>query len=335
MATIKDIAAKAGVSEATVRRILRNDGKETWPSARERADRIRLIANELGYRPNWRARALRSGSTCTIGLLHENSMPFGSAHWQDIIHRLADRLHGRGYEMQYVPAGSPRSIQALLDRRFDGCLVMHKLLPQVREALEQANLPAVLINTNPVSGFASTRPDDQQGARLLGEYLLDQGHRRIAFMQPHGKRNHYSYQMRESMLKQTCLAAGVRKEDFKVIRGSVEEGFDDFFNLPVRPTAVVVFNDALATAFLHACWQRQVRVPEDVSVATFNNPPATAYTIPPLTVVDIPSQSLVDHAVKQLLEMVEQDQPDMYEPVVLPVTLKIRQSTGPADTGTR
>ena len=134
---------------------------------------------------------------------------------------------------------------------------------------------------------------------------------------------------RDSHLRRDRL----RMKNSTMIRGSVEEGFDDFFNLPVRPTAVVVFNDALATAFLHACWQRQVRVPEDVSVATFNNPPATAYTIPPLTVVDIPSQALVDHAVKQLLEMVEQDQPDMYEPVILPVTLKIRQSTGPADAG--
>lgn len=329
MATIKDIAGLAGVSEATVRRILRNDGKETWPSAKERADRIRKIANDLGYRPNWRARALRSGCTYTIGLLHEYTMPFASAHWQDIIHRLADGMHDRGYELQYVPAASPRGVQSLLDRRYDGCLIMHKLLPEVQDALEQASLPAVLINTNPVSGFASVRPDDEQGARLLTEYLLSLGHRRFAFIHPHGGRQHYSYQMRESVVRQTLQAAGLAAENLQVRCGSAEEGFDDYLNLSGRPTAVVVFNDALASAFLHACWERGVRVPEDVSVGTFNNPSTTAYTIPPLTVVDIPSQDLVDCAIRQLLTMVEQDEPDMYEPVVLPETLEIRSSTGP------
>lgn len=331
MDTIEQIASEVGVSVTTVRRVLRGGNKETWPSAVRRAKMIREVADRLGYQANWCAASLARKSTRTIALVHHMVVPVPTDQWLSIMEEVVDVLHEAGYDLQFVAGGSKRAPQMLMEQRFDACIVVHRLWPEIQRAIEQANLPMVQLNCQESSQHPSIINDDLTSAMTLTQHLLDLGHRQIAYYHrsPHGNW-HFSVQERFDGVKKALKNAGI-SHDVPGYFGDVDGALDQMFACDDRPTAVVTYDDFDALPLQHACWSRGINVPKDLSIGTFNDTRQTRYATPPLTTMSVPAAEAARAAVHVLLAWLNGDQNVPHMPQQhLPACLVIRQSTGPA-----
>lgn len=308
--SIYDVAAAAGVSIGTVSRVLSGRNKEVWPSAAKRADHIRDVARELGYSgASWRARAFASRQTHTIALVNVASQPFQMSEvYEQFFSTLSDRFFEAGYDMQVVPvsdAHAARSLRLLGAQRFDGCVVVKKVTPEVEAAVRAARLPAVALNAAAPRDWPSVIANDEEGAVRLTRHLLELGHRRMVFATYESLASplHASYAQRIRGMQRTLAEAGAPA--LEVLSGPIPESVRAFAALQPRPTAAVAFDDRTAIRWLQACWRSGLRVPQDVSMATFNDSSLAALSIPPLTVMAIPTDEMARCAADRLISAIE------------------------------
>lgn len=331
-ATIEDVARESGLSKTTVSKVMNLPAAEVDVPEVTR-QRVLESARQLGYRPSWRARALRGGKSHTLAILHRGSVPGFSELWQRMFSRVVQVCVEQGYHVQLV-AAPPEDVlwqQMLLEQRFDGCMVFQDLSPLLAETLAEANLPAVLINAH-AEGYCSLEPDDHLGALLLTRHLLELGHRRILFLNapaPEVDPRHRSVANRIAGYEQAMAEAGL-KDATTTLVASPFAALEQFAAMPKAPTAVIAYNERVAIPLLHACWTQHITVPADLSVATFNDVLVTRHSIPPLTTVDVPVEELAERAAGMLLKQVQRtkDSPRAgTEHVVLPERLIVRKST--------
>ncbi len=329
--TIMDVALASGVSKTTVSKVM-NVPAELLDVPASTRDRVLKASRELGYQPSWRARAFARGKTHAIGLVHVEAVPmFVGELWQGMVAALIDSLHDAGYDAQFVPAsGGDRWKQLLMDQRLDGCVIFHELLPEVAETLQRAKLPAVLLNASDPR-YTSVVPDDRQGARDLTEYLLKLGHQRIAFIDLAKTARHFSFRERRGGFLDTMTAAGL-KESAVLISESRDEAMRQLLAVQTDITAVITYSDNVALPVMHELWRRGIRVPDDLTVVTFNDVPITRLSNPPLTTVSIPAAEIGRRAAELIVKQIES--PEEADPksradrrVVLPETLIVRESS--------
>jgi DNA-binding LacI/PurR family transcriptional regulator len=308
--SIYDVAASAGVSIGTVSRVLTGRNKEVWPSTVKRADHIRKVARELGYTgASWRARAFASRRTHTIALVNVASQPFQMSEvYEQFFSSLSDRFFELKYEMQVVPvsdAHGPRSLRLLGAQRFDGCVVVKKVTPEVDAAVRAAQLPVVVLNARGPKDWPSVLANDEEGAVQLTRHLLSLGHRRMAFATYESLSSplHDSYGNRIRGMQRALAEAGA--PPLTVLSGPTAESVRRIASQSPRPTAAVTFDDRTAIQWLQACWRIGLRVPQDVSMATFNDSSLVALAIPPLTVMSIPTDEMARCAADRLIEELE------------------------------
>lgn len=330
--TIADVARHSGLAKSTISKAL-NYPPDRTPLSKQTRDKALRAAEELGYRPAWTAQALRLKSTQTIALLHWNRVPEAAGFWQGMLEVLVDRLAEAHYDLQVIP-NSDRAPELLRQRRFDGCVIAHRLRPEVAQALASQYLPAVLLNADEAdesAGLPSVRPDDFQGGLQLAEYLLSLGHERFAFVDNHKTLVHSSYTRRLEGLREAVSRAG-RPDAVEVYSGPIDHWVEQWCGRADAPTAVVTYDDAVAMPLLSAFWQRGVQVPRQVSVATFNDTSFTRHAIPALTTIQIPTQELATHAASLLLAGLSPDsnRPSKPRQIVVRPQLIVRQSTGAA-----
>lgn len=328
-ATIMDVARACGVSATTVSKVM-NVSPELIDVPEGTRKRVLEVSRQLGYQASWRARAFARGKTHVIGLLHRQTNPLLASHlWHRMVGTLASVAQDQSYDVQFVPLSrsSDRWRSMLLDQRLDGCIVAHELWPQVAETIRTANLPAVLLNALQ-DGFDSVVPDDAQGARLVTQHLIDLGHRAVALVDEVPGSKHFSLQERQKSFLATMTAAGLGDAAMILSGDSVSEMLGRIRGAKPAPTAVITYGDTTALPLLHACWEQGIRVPQDMSVATFNDVPFTRFSVPPLTTVDIPVEHLARRAMEILLERVR-DSAKPAEPIceMLPEQLIVRRST--------
>lgn len=307
--SIYDVAAAAGVSIGTVSRVLSGRNKEVWPSTLQRADHIRKVAAELGYSgASWRARAFARGQTRTVALVNVANHPFQMSEvYESFFSDLSDRFFELGYEMQVVPvsyAHAPRSLRLLTEQRYDGCVVVKKVTPDVEEAVRAASLPAVALNARAPRGWPSVTLNDAGGAAVLTRHLLELGHRHLAFVtyETPPFKVHQSYNDRIRGMQRTLEEAGA--PPLTVLSGPVPESAARLVAQNPRPTAVVTFDDNTAIRWLQACWRVGLRIPADLSVATFNDSSQAIHAVPPLTVMRIPTREMAGAAADQLVAVI-------------------------------
>lgn len=332
--TLKELSHLAGVHPSTVARVLQNDPRQRV-SVELRA-RILELAHEHEYRPNSIARSLRTKRSAVIGaLIPDISNPF----FASVLRGMEDAAAEREYSIivantDDLPARETRSLAMLRDRQVDGLLLAtaRRRDPAV-ERLANEHVPFVLVNrhTDPITANAVV-PDDYAGATAAVEHLLSLGHRRIAHIAGSDEAS-TGYLRRQAYLD--ALARHNAPMDPQLLaRGSFrEEGgyaaMRALLNLPEPPTAVFAVNDLAGLGALHAIADAGLRAPDDISVVGFNDLFHATHISPRLTTVRVPLHEIGARSAERLLAMII-DGVWPESPLLVPVTLVVRESSGPA-----
>ena len=329
--TISDVARLCGLSKTTVSVIL----NETPAASRVPAEthqRVKQAADQLGYRPSWRARALTQRRTHTIGVLYAPPMPLiVRGNYEGIMAGINETLTKHRYHVMFVPLGEDPGEwgDMLMDQRMDGCLVLSRLYDALSNLLKQTRMPVTLVNADTELPLPVVIADDFQGSRDLTKHLLDLGHRRITFFlgdQP----PHYSVDARVSGYQRAMTDAGLQPSA-AIVKGTLP-GFVAALvrnDNGGRPTAVVTYTHHAAISLLRLLWEAGLTVPKDVSVATFSNSYPVAEVIPPLTTVALPTEEMGRMAAEMVLEQIRSSGEAEPRRVVLRETLIVRKSTAP------
>jgi DNA-binding LacI/PurR family transcriptional regulator len=338
--TIKDIAKQAGVAHTTVSRALHSSPL----ISAETTARIRKIAAELGYNPSVAARSLRTNRTQALGVIVSHiADPFFS----EILQGIDDVAQQSGYSLfiaaaQDDPAREKTIVQTMREHRVDGVILCStSFTPEQSQQLLSYNIPIVAINNQASEDYRfSIYHDDMDGGRQISRYLINLGHRRIAYLGD--SLSGRTTQERLSGFKHEMESAGlpIQPEYIHHGKGSSAEnglaGLAYFLSLHERPTALICYNDMLAVGVLKGLHQAGLRIPEEISVTGFDNILYSEYTQPPLTTIDQPKRFLGAEAARLLLELLISKLNDSFSNTTkirqLKGTLLVRQSTAPPPT---
>ena len=302
--TIADVAREAGVSRTTVSHAL-NDRGYVDPQTRER---VKRVAQELGYRPSVRAQRLRSGQSHVIALI--SPMPFeisgGSARlgfMMEVAAAAAGAALIRGYSLVLVPPVEGRLAVEGLD--IDGALVIEPTDDDPSMAyLREAGLPVVCIGKQPgQQDLAYVDLQSAESTRLLLEHLYAQGTRHIALLIGLQKRSSYA------TAEQTYRAFCARHAMTPRVVAQSEQGGEEagwaacsaLLETDSEVDAVCALVDAFAVGALRAIRERGLRVPEDIRVATRYDGPRARASEPPLTAINLQLESVALRGVDLLL----------------------------------
>src|SRR4051794_23894254 len=177
--TIYEIAERAGVSSSTVARILRGDIKESHQRSVETAKRIRRLANEMGYRTNLRARAFSRGRTHGIGLLYTDDAWIFEGMNTQVVNSLVRALQRSKYHLVFAPIDATGAWEDIvLGGQIDGGVVFQALPAEVLTALQERELPLVLLGDNSDPAVSQVVVDDLAGAYVATKHLIGLGHKR-------------------------------------------------------------------------------------------------------------------------------------------------------------
>jgi LacI family transcriptional regulator len=302
--TIRDVGAKAGVSQATAARALGGYGHV---SASVR-DRVQHAARELGYVPNSVARALASGMTHAVGLIvGDIENPFFSAVARGMSNVLEESGHTLLLANSDEDVDRERvAIEALRARQVDSLVVVPSSAaasPQLRAAA--ADAPLVLLDrTIRGLGVDSVTVDNRGGARRAVEHLLGHGHRRIALVSD--EPNISTSAERLAGYREALAAAGIAADDHLISLGgsTPEEGYRAsrrVLEASKRPTALFTANNFMTLGAMRALHDLGLRMPRDVSLVGFDDLEWTTLVDPPLTVVSQPATELGEAAARLVL----------------------------------
>jgi LacI family transcriptional regulator len=335
-ATIRDIARLAGVSIATVSRVL-NDRPDVAPETR---DAVLRHIKAHNFTSNRSARALSSGRTGLIGL----TVPMVQAdYFSSILAGASEALYEQ--EMRAVLCTTLHEherevslIERLIDGATDGAII---LLPEEsREelrALQAHGYPFVVVDPRePLDeGIPAVSAAHWAGAKAAVDHLLELGHRRIALIT--GPRGWASAEERLSGYQTALAAAGVLTSpelvadgDFKISGGRAAA--TALLDLPEPPTAIFASNDNMAIGAIQVARELGLRVPEDLSIVGFDDSESAAIVTPALTTVRQPLAELGRIAVSLLSRLIEGQRVEALR-IELATRLVVRDSTAPPRAG--
>lgn len=330
--TLEDVAKTAGVSTATVSRCL-NAPERVVESTRVR---VMLAVEQLGYTPNFGARAMAAKRTFTIGAIIPT---MENAIFARGLQAFQEELHRRGYTLlvsssAYQPEVEKEQIRTLVSRGADGLLLIgHDRDASIYEYLKNQKVPALVAWSydanapQPSVGF-----DNRDSMFALAQEVLALGHTKVGMISGIGVGNERARQ-RIDGVKDALVAYGLAPETLTVIETSydIERGadaFDKLMALQPRPTVVICGNDVLAVGALRRARDRGFDVPGDVSITGFDDIELARIVVPALTTVHVPHREMGRKAACELVDMVEKKSAGVS--VKLQTALKIRDSLGSA-----
>lgn len=329
--TIADVAKRAGVSIATVSRVI----NQTAPVAEETAARVRATMAELHYRPSAAARGLASRRTNLLGLLAtEISAPFFTPILRGI--EAGAREAGFGlliYCTHDEPSPAPGFHRPMGPHNTDGLLVFSGSLEDAEIAyLHEIGFPVVLLHQAPPDSLniPYITFENKSGARKLIDHLIDvHGYQRIAFLR--GPENQEDSHWRELGYREALDAHGIPFAPDLVAMGNFDQEdaqipVEKWLRDGVQIDAIFAGDDDAATGVIIALQRAGKRVPEDIAVVGFDDVHLAHYLMPPLTTVRAPIEQAGREAVQQLVRLIRTGQAD--ELVLLPTELVVRRSCG-------
>lgn len=303
--SIKDIARLAHVSHPTVSRALHDSPLVNA----ETAAKIRRIAEEQGYRASAVARGLVTRRTRTIALLTMLDDPASA----EVACGAEESATGLGYatflvNAQEDPERELRVIENLAERRVDGIIVTSaRASAQYLSLLKQLQVPIVLVNDHhPGEPVHTVSVANQEAIRAVLQYLIELGHRRIAYLGDHN--SHRTDTARQTGYKAALARAGIAlaPELIATCEGHSEaaiEATHELLRLHTPPTAVCCASDMMALGAMQAIRARRLRVPEDISVTGFDDLFFASYLVPPLTTVRQPLRQMGQMAMEILFKL--------------------------------
>jgi LacI family transcriptional regulator len=337
--TLREVAQRSQVSISTASRILngRSDARK------EVQERVLIAARELKYAANQHARALKGGSSRTLGVVLYQAR----ATWFNgpLLRGIYDAATPRGYSVMVCDSGASaeaerQAYQQLLERRVDGVLVNSGVggAEPLRD-LARAGMPFVVLNRRleDADGVDAdyVLVDAEHGSYLATRHLLELGHERILYHTLAAPQSVPSLE-RSPGYRRALAERGIAFVPEWVLQtGSTladthAEMISAMRRLRPRPTAIVAFNDIHATAILKALHDLGLRVPDDISVVGQNNQEFTPYLVPPLTTVVHAVQQLGRQGVELMLQRLAWPESEPWLPhrVALEPTLIVRESSG-------
>ncbi|MBN9392916.1 MAG: LacI family DNA-binding transcriptional regulator [Chloroflexi bacterium] len=326
--TIIDIGKEAGVSYATVSRVINNKGNVN-PDARERVLRA---MTQLGYVANTQARSLAGGRSYVVGLLVQD---LGTGYTGEIIRGMDDELAKAQYNLMLFTTHRRKVkeslfVQTLTQGTADGLLL---ILPRNAEAyletLRRRKFPYVLVDHQGIDELGpSVGASNWQGGYDATSYLIGLGHKRIGFIT--GTPELGCAVRRLDGYKAALHDHGlpldpnlIREGDFYQPTGY--KGGVDLLNLPDRPTAIFASNDMMAFGVMEAVREQGLSIPKDMSIIGFDDIPMAANVHPRLTTVRQPLEQMGRVATTMLLDLI--NNPDQQpEKIELPTRLIVGET---------
>lgn len=330
-ATIADVARRAGVSTATVSRVI----NQTVPVGSDTVAQVRRAIAELDYRPSSAARVLASRRTNSIGLLiSQISDDFFSA----LLRGIEAKAREEGYSLliystQGREAGAEDFCYPLGEHNTDGVLVFVNSLPEAELFhFHQIGFPVVLIHRSAPLGLdiPCVTIENKHGARMLIDHLIEEhNYGRIAFLT--GEEGQEDSAWREMGYRESLAAHGIPFDPDLVAAGGfnrtiAQDAIGRWLADGLEFEAVMAGDDEAAMGVLSALNRAGKRVPEDVAVVGFDDVYVSQYLNPPLTTVRAPTEQVGREAVGQLVRLI---QGGGLAPIgLLPVELVVRRSCG-------
>ncbi|MDZ7637805.1 MAG: LacI family DNA-binding transcriptional regulator [Bryobacterales bacterium] len=325
-----EVAKRAGVSTATVSRVMNDTGGVRESTRR----RVLAVAKSLHYAPNAHASALAKGTSKMLGVIVSNvENPF----FLDIFQAMESAASAAGYSLVlentgYHPQRLAGSLRTLLGLRPSGlALVVSEMEVSVLDDLARRGTPAVVYDaTHPAANITSVRVRYEVGMRRAIEYLRSLGHRRMAFVGHHAGLVPLQERRRtfiETMQLYASDAEFTTAEQEDTPQGG-RQAVAQLLNSGFKPTAILCVNDFMAIGALRGLRERGLRVPQDVSVTGFDNIVLSEYTVPALTTLDIPRWRIGRICVEALMR--DPTQSRFTPETLIEPELVLRGSTGMA-----
>lgn len=334
MVRLKDISARAGVSVMTVSKVLR-DASDVSASTKAR---VRQLAQDMGYVPDFLAQGLRTRTTKLFGLVIST---IANPIYARTAMALEERAHELGYGLILTHSLNDTEreavcIRRLLSRRVDGLFIspVYRLAPAARvyEELERNGTPTVLLGHRApfCSQFVNVECDDMPAGHAVTRHLIGLGHRRIAFFA-----GPTSAEWAKQRLEGYCKAlreSEIEVDDRLIFNAgrTIQEGRDAAKQMlaeSVKPTAVQAVNDLVAIGAATEFLNHGIRIPQDLSITGFGDIVTSEYFKVPLTTTRQPKFRLGDSAMELMINVLRGDPVENRR---LAAELLIRESSGPA-----
>lgn len=307
--TLKDIAQIAGVSTATVSKVISGKHQDIGEKTIEK---IRKIARELDYRPNSLARSMKTKVTRTIGLIIPDVRnPF----FTDLARGAEDSAHERGYSLLFCNSDDDlrkemEYIDTLTQKQVDG-IALAASVKRNRKLEEGFRISVPIVTLDRDVYFPGVRghihSDNESGAYDAVKYLISLGHRRILFLS--GDLTIRVSKERLEGYRRALTEAGIEYDENLLLGGpfSFEYGYEAMRTWEMDPEVTAIFcgNDLIALGAIKALKERRIKVPQDISVMGFDDIYLASINTPGLTTIRQPSYELGYATVRRLIDVIE------------------------------
>ena len=321
VSTIRDVAAAAGVSTATVSKFV--NGAQRFSPAVEAT--ITAVIADLGYRTNLLAQSMITGRTKSVGL---SVLDIRNPHYTSIVKGANRVAMAHGYNMLLVDTEEDpereRSVLEALSRRVDGMIVFSRMREADMNWLVELGKPLVLFGRPERLNVPWVASEDYRGAYMIARHLVSLGHRQIAYL---GFSKSRRDEERMSGIRDCLKAAQLELTLYDCATPSAADGdrlCSSIMLGPDKPDALICYNDLVAMGFMKAAQTLGFRLPDDISVAGFDNIEYGQYTSPALTTVDLQSERMGVNAMEKLFHAIDGKDSDS---TVIEPQLVVRGST--------
>lgn len=326
--TIVDVADEAGVSYATVSRVINNKAHVS-PEKRERV--LRAMA-QLGYVVNMQARSLAGGESRVVGLLVDY---LSSSYMDEIIRGIDEALDAENYDLMLYTTHRRKTKESAYVTKLtrglaDGLLlILPRNAAAYLDTLRQRQFPHVMVDyLNNKQNVPSVSATNFRGAYDAMSFLLSLGHRRIGFIT--GTMELGSARDRLDGYRAALKDHGIPADSHLICEGDFTQpqGYQcaqELLSLSEQPTAIFASNDMMAFGVMEAARERGLRLPEDLSIVGFDDIPQASYVHPALTTIRQPLEEMGRSATHLLLKYIAHPNAEI-ERIELPTRLIIRES---------
>ena len=331
--SLKDISKACGVSIATVSKAL-NDHSDI---SKETKERVREIADKLGYHPNAAAQALKTNRSNNIGVLFVDEANSGLTHdyFSHVLDSFKKKAEQEGFDITFINGDKSRTnkmsyLSHAIYRGFDGVVIacVEFSDPEVDELIK-SNIPVVTIDHTFYNRIAIVS-DNIKGIRDLVTYIYEQGHRKIAYV--HGIENTAVTQSRLTSFYNTLQDLGVPVRDEYMVASpyrNTEKAFEataKLLELPDPPTCIMYSDDFAAFGGINAIRQKGLRIPEDISVAGYDGIELARRISPLMTTIVQDTDKIGRVAASKLIDLINNPKGTLIEQIVVEGTLEKGES---------
>lgn len=329
MATITDVCRKAGVSKATVSRVINGTG-QVRQSTREK---VEAAMEELNYRPSSLAQALASQSGNSIGLVISD---FTGGYFGNLLQQASVSADLMGKQLLFADGhnnaeGELKAVHSLVDKKCNIIVLYSRKLSceQVIALSQSITIPIVNVGRSlPKHAGFSISFDQSNAVELAGTHLIELGHKRLTYLGP--EPNTPTSTLRLKGFQELIQAHAAQGVEGNVLQSAF--GFEESYQATKRylsseqtfGSAIVAAADDIAIGCIKALSEHGIRVPDDISIASIDNDACSSFMQPPLTTVHIPIKAITERAMEVAKQLVETGIPPV--PEVFKGSLIIRKS---------